>query len=705
MRLLICTQVVDRNHHVLGFFHRWIEELSVRFDQVEVICLFEGSHQLPSNVRVYSLGKDKRAEARGRLAALPARVHYAVRFLALAVRLRNSYDTVLVHMNQEYVLLGGLLWKFLGKPVYLWRNHYSGSWLTTVSTWLCRAVFCTSRYSYTAKYQKTELMPVGVDTDYFSASPDSQRKENAILFLARMAPSKNPMVLVEALHELAMRGIAYTATFVGSPLPEHEAYYAAVVERVREYGLMDRVSFLPGVMHSDTVRLYRSHEIFVNCSPPGMLDKTMFEAAASGCVVLAANREWAQEADDERLSFKNADELTERLAKLLSGDIPEGPIDITRHSLKTLADQLYKKMTGDRRITFFYATSITYPSPYANRLQVLHTAQALGAIFPDHFMLGAAKIKKDNGIYTHALKNFRSRRSMVLAWRQLAYLKSSTIRTLYSREYGLLFMLMLYNKIFFRLPLHFVFEAHDIPESFRFRYIMRRVARVFCITDGLRQDLRRHFPHTAFSHLPDGVDVNLFERPVDPVAVRRKFQLPTRHPLVTYVGSVGVHRWKGVDVLLDAAVRLPETTFCIAGQVQGFHSAQAQESGTSNVVYAGQLNQQDASELMRASDVLVIPNKSGFSISEKYTSPLKLFEYMASGTPIVASDLPSIREVIDESMATLVAPNDPMALSAGIAATLKDSDAAGKRALKARQHVERYTWKNRARTILTTLRL
>ena len=58
MRLLICTQTVDRADSALGFFHRWIEELSKRCESVIVVCLKEGKHALPHNVEVLSLGKE-----------------------------------------------------------------------------------------------------------------------------------------------------------------------------------------------------------------------------------------------------------------------------------------------------------------------------------------------------------------------------------------------------------------------------------------------------------------------------------------------------------------------------------------------------------------------------------------------------------------------------------------------------------------------
>jgi len=58
MKLLIITQIVDRDDAILGFFHRWIEEFAKHCEQITVICLKEGKHNLPKNVQVLSLGKE-----------------------------------------------------------------------------------------------------------------------------------------------------------------------------------------------------------------------------------------------------------------------------------------------------------------------------------------------------------------------------------------------------------------------------------------------------------------------------------------------------------------------------------------------------------------------------------------------------------------------------------------------------------------------
>src|SRR3989344_4493728 len=115
MRLLVITQKVDRNDPVLGFFHRWIEEFSKHCEKVHVICLKEGVNDLPENVAVHSLGKEE-----GK-----SRITYLWRFYYYVLKYRSQHDAVFVHMNPEYVLLGSLFWKIVGKRIVLWYMHKS----------------------------------------------------------------------------------------------------------------------------------------------------------------------------------------------------------------------------------------------------------------------------------------------------------------------------------------------------------------------------------------------------------------------------------------------------------------------------------------------------------------------------------------------------------------------------------------------------
>ncbi len=333
MKLLIVTQVVDRTDPFLGFFHAWLIELSKHYEHIHVICLKEGQHQLPANVTVHSLGKEGGV----------SRTMYLRRFFRFVWQLRREYDTVFVHMNQEYILLAGWLWKLLGKRIYMWRNHYAGNFLTDLAAKFCVKVFCTSKFSHTAKYKKTVIMPVGVDTDMFMPQTEIERMPRSILFFGRFAPAKRPLVLLEALGIIAQEGTEFSASFYGTALPADAAYREGVVERDRELALENRVKFFEGVPHAQAPRIFSAHEIYMNLSSSGTYDKAMFEAAACGCLVLAASQDFEALAG-KRFRLTDAEDapaVAEKLREALA---------LSESERTSLAAQLREKILADQSL-------------------------------------------------------------------------------------------------------------------------------------------------------------------------------------------------------------------------------------------------------------------------------------------------------------------------------------------------------------------
>ncbi len=219
------------------------------------------------------------------------------------------------------------------------------------------------------------------------------------------------------------------------------------------------------------------------------------------------------------------------------------------------------------------------------------------------------------------------------------------------------------------------------------------------ITAALRDELTGRFgsrPRTAV--IPDGVRIDRAEHRVRPEPDNRGGR--DGSGVVGYAGHL--YSWKGVDVLLEAIARLPQAR----GLIVGGHSAEPDLARTKSVAerlgigervtFTGLVEPARVPQLLRQADVLVLPNPAS-AISTRYTSPLKLFEYMAAGRPIVASDLPSIREILRDGVnALLVSPGDPIALSSAIDNILKDPGLAARLARAALDDVPNYSWQRRA---------
>jgi len=171
-------------------------------------------------------------------------------------------------------------------------------------------------------------------------------------------------------------------------------------------------------------------------------------------------------------------------------------------------------------------------------------------------------------------------------------------------------------------------------------------------------------------------------------------------PVVAYAGHL--YPWKGVDVLLQAFAQLPNAEgLIIGGHAEepdlGRLKALAERLGiTSRVTFTGIVEPSRVHELLQQADILALPNPAT-AISTRFTSPLKLFEYMSAGRAIVASDLPSIREVLHHEIdALLVAPGDPAALAAAIERLAAQPGLAARLARAAFDAAPDFSWDRRA---------
>lgn len=357
MKLLLITQKVDRDDSVLGFVHGWIVALAPRFASIVVICLEEGIHALPGNVRVFSLGK-KRSVIGYRSSVIWQKLVYASRFFRLLWRLRNDYDCVFVHMNPEYVVLMGWLWRATGKRVVLWYNHIYGGVIARVAGIFAHRICFVSLFSFFSTWQKAVQMPAGIDADLFI--PSVIAPPRTVLSLGRISPVKNLEVLIDAARLLFDRGVQFQFSICGDPTVVDQAYYGQLRKRAQE--LVDRgvVHFYSGVPHGATLALYHRARVFVNCTNSGSLDKTTLEAMACGVVPLTSNRAYATMLPPDiaaRCVFREGDaaHCAAQLERLLA--LPDATVQSMRgvvrdivlrqHSLRLLVERLARLYSNE----------------------------------------------------------------------------------------------------------------------------------------------------------------------------------------------------------------------------------------------------------------------------------------------------------------------------------------------------------------------
>lgn len=246
-------------------------------------------------------------------------------------------------------------------------------------------------------------------------------------------------------------------------------------------------------------------------------------------------------------------------------------------------------------------------------------------------------------------------------------------------------------------------EIHDFyqPSS---KFISRLFGRVkgFIVTNKIKMKIlaeERGIPKERLLHQPNGVDIGMFTPGISKDEAKRILGLPVDKKIILYTGHL--FNWKGVDTLIETA-RITGYGFAfyfIGGANSDIRKFKAKTEQDKNVVIAGRKLHQEVPVWQVAADVLVLPNSGKFLESTKETSPVKLFEYMASGTPIVASDLPSIRNIVDEDMVWFFTPDDPQSLRETISNVLDQKNEAERKSKRAFDEVKKYSWDERTKAI------
>lgn len=252
-----------------------------------------------------------------------------------------------------------------------------------------------------------------------------------------------------------------------------------------------------------------------------------------------------------------------------------------------------------------------------------------------------------------------------------------------------------------------IYEAHFYPMT-RFGTILNRSLKVHGIV-ALNQIIRNLFQtrmqvNTPFVVAHDGAEA------VQTSEMDEKISSLKIHPedrIVLYLGHA--YKGKGVEILIAAVRNLPNSIrdilkiVVVGGNTEDLLVMKeiAKKEGTTNdVIFTGHLPHGEALKYVAQADICVLPN-TRTNHSQFFTSPMKLFEYMAVGKPIIASSLPSIRYVLkNEQNALLCQAEDPKSLAKAIERLIRDAKLAKKLGENAKKDFEaNFTWEARAEVI------
>jgi len=260
------------------------------------------------------------------------------------------------------------------------------------------------------------------------------------------------------------------------------------------------------------------------------------------------------------------------------------------------------------------------------------------------------------------------------------------------------------------------YDMHGFPEHKRWfwKMAMQRMKGVIVTNKWKVRQCRDLFniEEKKIIVAPNGFDPAHFAGLGDRRAARLKLGLSEDKHIVMYTGHL--YDWKGAGVLLEACrwaskqvSDISSALFVfVGGTPWDIEAFKKKAQGLSNVLIVGQKPHNEISLYLKSADVLVLPNsaKEGTDRMKKFsqfdTAPIKMFEYMASGVPIIASDLPSIKEILDNRSALFVPPDDPQRIIEGIEKLIDDKEMVSQITQKAKEDAKKYTWKKRGERII-----
>lgn len=282
----------------------------------------------------------------------------------------------------------------------------------------------------------------------------------------------------------------------------------------------------------------------------------------------------------------------------------------------------------------------------------------------------------------------------VLAWRLARCIQPDMV---YARNY-------VFPWISSKLGMTTAAESHAHPGNRKLAFLLMvrgSKHQAFRLWVTIAPSLADHYrslgvPAEKLAVLADAVDLPLFQRPI---------RLPPSPfskdaPNVVYAGHL--YDYKGIPTVLEAAALLPDIQFHLVGGWPADIAKQqkrAEKLGVANVTFHGLQPQNAVPPFLWHADALLLP-PSQHHPSAAWTSPLKLGEYLASGTPVIATDIPALRNWVTDEEVEFVSPDDATALAEGIRRVLDDRKRADQLSSRGLQKARLMSYEQRAETII-----
>ena len=748
--LLIITKTVDEDDQLLGFFIGWLREFAKKYDKINVLCLERGSFSLPGNVKVMSLGKDgmRKAHYESAHANIFYRLSVLFDLYKQIWRLRKEYDAVFVHMNAVYVVVGSWLWCLLGKKIFLWYAHKIITWQHRVAEKFADGIFASTLQGFRLKTHKLHIVGQGIDVSLFRPTTNykPQTTNLKILSVGRIAKIKNYGVLIDAAEILNKKGVDFTLTIAGAPVfPEDVEYEREIRRVVKNKGLDERFKFVGKISNKDLPEYYQSHQIYINLSRTGSLDKTIVEAMASGCTVISSN-DSAREFLPPELIIPDDDpvKLAEKIIEVKDKDYSPGLREyvIKNHSLENLIDKISGYINKIRPVAIL-VTGHPYAFPhYFKVFEYLKNKEGFIFVLPRLWSAKAGKLKirlKQRSGFTiyglgalsyggHGLpgllKGWLPGMIFLLPYLRVRY-KSKVLYScsepnlLTTLCNGLMAKLCVMKYVFFTWQ---NVEPEKYMVGLKLKIYKTLVRFNLWLADGVicgnkksekiicqLQITNDKLPTTVCPL--SGVDTQKF-CPLDAVQGKSSIEVPSvggwreksgltaEEKLILFYGALD--KRKGIDILIEAFkiltthYPLPITHLIIVGtgpEQENLKLLTIHYQLQTNVTFLDWMPNDELPALLNAADVFVYPSVPSGGWEEQFGYAMA--EASACGVPVVATNTGSIDEVVvDGQSGFLVEPSNSGQLADALNKILSDEDLRKKMGEFGRQYViENFSYK------------
>ncbi|KKU51860.1 MAG: Glycosyl transferase group 1 [Parcubacteria group bacterium GW2011_GWA2_47_10b] len=351
-----------------------------------------------------------------------------------------------------------------------------------------------------------------------------------------------------------------------------------------------------------------------------------------------------------------------------------------------------------------YITTLHYPSPYANRVNVMKMSQSFAELCDFGLLLGDVStsvedVLKEYGMEKKFPVSVLFKKPLVLKPRAFfAALKIKKIiaseppeTIFYIRDFLLAYFLSWISR---RFRSRYFIECQSLGKfsHFLYRRVFQGARGVISSNHAKKEEIHERYGVSLENIVvgPNGFDEELFKNLPTQADARKKLGFLPDIKIVMYVGSM--LPWKGTDVIYEVACLLPQYTFVLVGADR--------DEEKNNIRIIAKKDNREIPAYLRVADLLLAPYRTDSVRAQKYFSPIKVFEYMAAQVPFAITDLPAVREFLSDEETYFVKEYSKEAFRDAIVSAIKNPDERMRRAENAHRKSPEFSWQARAGRIL-----